>query len=148
MVKHKRFLIPKCVSWVLSLRNRAVSSLPASSRSHTSVKPHSNDFHFFLSLSLSLDYFYKDHTILTHQTQNNNLHIYITMEDRHTISVPRIKVPNEEMALVWLVDIYRKGVSDPIDTLDITEETLPPRTNKRGKIVWRLPKDPEKLVSR
>ena len=102
----------------------------------------------FLSLSLSRLLLYKDHTILTHQTQNNNLHIYITMEDRHTISVPRIKVPNEEMALVWLVDIYRKGVSDPIDTLDITEETLPPRTNKRGKIVWRLPKDPEKLVSR
>ena len=69
------------------------------------------------------------------------------MEDRHTISVPRIKTPIINAELVWLVDIYRKGVSDPIETLEITEDSLPPRTNKRGKIVWRLPKDPEKLVS-
>ena len=47
----------------------------------------------------------------------------------------------------WHVDVYRRGVSDPVDTLLINDETLPPRTNRKGKAVWRLPGDVAKLVS-
>ena len=65
------------------------------------------------------------------------------MEDRHTLSEPRVKSTN---SLVWLVDIHRKGVKDPIDTIEISEETLPPR-KKKGKVVWRLPSDHSRLVS-
>lgn len=66
------------------------------------------------------------------------------MEDRHTISEPRIKSsPN---SLVWLVDIYRNGVEEPVDTIEISEVNLPPRKRK-GKVVWRLPSDHSRLVS-
>jgi len=68
------------------------------------------------------------------------------MEDRHSLSAPRPKSPTNT-SLVWLVDVYRKGVSNPIDTLEISEETLPPRLNKKGKVVWRLPTDTSRLVS-
>jgi len=40
---------------------------------------------------------------------------------------------------VFLVDVFRIGVDDPIDAVVITDETLPPRKNKKGKIAWRLP---------
>ena len=70
------------------------------------------------------------------------------MEDRHVLSAPRLQQqqPSSNL-LVWLVDIYRKGVSDPIDTIEISNETLPPRVNKKGKVVWRLPTDDSRLVS-
>jgi len=66
------------------------------------------------------------------------------MEACHTISDPR---PTSLNALRWEVDIYRKGVNDPIDTLVLSDECLPPRKNKRGKIVWRLPTELGRLVS-
>lgn len=65
------------------------------------------------------------------------------MEDRHTISEPRIKSPD---SLVWLVDIYRHGVDEPVDTIEISEANLPPRKRK-GKVVWRLPSDHSRLPS-
>ena len=40
---------------------------------------------------------------------------------------------------VFLVDVFRIGVDDPVDAVVITDETLPPRKNKKGKIAWRLP---------
>ena len=67
------------------------------------------------------------------------------MEERHALSEPRIK-SQESGSLVWLVDIRRKGVTDPVDTIEISEESLPPR-KKKGKIVWRLPTDHSRLVS-
>ena len=72
------------------------------------------------------------------------------MEDRHTLSEPRLKSsssPTTSSSLVWLVDIYRKGVLNPIDTIEISDETLPPRVNKKGKVLWRLPTDDSRLVS-
>ncbi len=71
------------------------------------------------------------------------------MEDRHTLSEPRRNpsaVDGATNSPGWLVDIYRKGVDDPIDTIEISEETLPPR-KKKGKVVWRLPSDYSRLVS-
>lgn len=65
------------------------------------------------------------------------------MDERHTFSEPRLIDSN---ALKWDLDIYRKGVNDPVETILLSDETLPPRLNKRGKIVWRLPTDPGKLV--
>lgn len=65
------------------------------------------------------------------------------MEERHTISEPRLLSSTH---LSWLVDITREGVHEPVDTIEINENTLPPR-KKKGKIVWRLPSDAEKLVS-
>lgn len=66
------------------------------------------------------------------------------MEVRHTISDPR---PISLNALKWKVEIYRNGVNTPIDTIVLSDESLPPRTNKRGKIVWRLPTETGKLPS-
>ena len=40
---------------------------------------------------------------------------------------------------VFLVDVFRNGVDDPVDTVVITDETLPPRKNRKGKVAWRLP---------
>lgn len=71
------------------------------------------------------------------------------MEDRHSLSEPRIKTNNgnDTKSLVWLVDIYRKGVTNPVDTIEICNESLPPRLNKKGKVLWRLPNDKDRLVS-
>lgn len=60
------------------------------------------------------------------------------MKDHHTISAPRETTSND---CSWEVDIYRKGVNEPVDSIIISDITLPPRKNKRGKIVWRLPVD-------
>jgi len=75
------------------------------------------------------------------------------MEDRHALSEPRIQSNNkgnkndtQSLVPVWLVDIHRKGVASPIDTIEISEKTLPPR-KKKGKVVWRLPSDHSRLVS-
>ena len=67
------------------------------------------------------------------------------MEDRHTLSEPRINSDASDGTLCWLVDVYRKGVDDPIDTIEISDQTLPPR-KKKGKIVWRLPNDASRVV--
>ena len=64
------------------------------------------------------------------------------MDDRHTLSEPRPKSPS---TLAWLVDIRREGVDEPIDTIEVSDETLPPR-KKKGKVVWRLPSDHSRLV--
>ncbi len=45
----------------------------------------------------------------------------------------------------WEVDILRDGVI--VDTFILTKEVLPPRTNKKGKLVWKLPENGDKLVS-
>jgi len=74
-------------------------------------------------------------------------------EDRHTISTPRIikntnsNGENDSPLLSWEVDIYRQGVDSPVDTVVINNETLPPRYNRKGKIVWRLPDEAEKIPS-
>ena len=70
----------------------------------------------------------------------------IKMEDRHALSEPRLQSSTDKDCLVWLVDIYRNGVVSPIDTIEISEITLPPR-KKKGKVVWRLPSDQSRLVS-
>ena len=96
------------------------------------------------------------------------------MEDRHTLSEPRLKTTftptndwdspdsdnppstthttdttnttkKDKVKLVWQVDIYRKGVSDPVDTIDLDDTTLPPRLRK-GKVVWRLPSTADRMV--
>ncbi len=87
------------------------------------------------------------------------------MEDRHTISEPRLKVVAADTAptnidsatnvnssteeihtLEWEVDILRDSIV--VDTIVINSSTLPPRKNKKnGKIVWCLPDTDAKLVS-
>ena len=69
-----------------------------------------------------------------------------TMEDRHTVSEPRVCPTATDKNLAWEVDVYRENVPDPIETLRIDDESLPPRMRK-GKVVWRLPTEPGKLVS-
>jgi len=69
------------------------------------------------------------------------------MEDRHTISEPRIHHSNNKNhELTWEVDIYRHGVLQPIDTILISNTVLPPRKNKKGKILWKLPTEEGILV--
>jgi len=58
------------------------------------------------------------------------------MEDRHAFSEPRSAFGYDQPT--WNVDVYRKGVGDPVFTLVINNETLPPRMRKK-KVVWRLP---------
>mmetsp|Transcript_12818 Transcript_12818/g.19420 ORF Transcript_12818/g.19420 Transcript_12818/m.19420 type:complete len:477 (-) Transcript_12818:10-1440(-) len=63
------------------------------------------------------------------------------MEDRHSLSAPRYIGD-----LQWEVDVFRDTVEQPVETLLINSETLPPRTRK-GKVVWQLPSDANKLPS-
>jgi hypothetical protein len=60
------------------------------------------------------------------------------MEDRHYLSEPRpiydLEIPT------WEVDVIREGVDDPVMTLIVDRNTLPPRKSKK-KIVWKLPDD-------
>jgi len=58
------------------------------------------------------------------------------MEDRHTFSEARPAYGYEKAS--WNVDVFRKGVDDPVFTLLVNNDTLPPRMRKK-KIVWRLP---------
>ena len=86
---------------------------------------------------------------------------FIMSEDRHNLSEPRLVPPgsaeahafvaearvlhgNEKVSAnydgpVFVVDVYRSGVDDPVDTVVVTDETLPPRKNRKGKVAWRLP---------
>ena len=64
------------------------------------------------------------------------------MEDRHTVSDPR-PVDNTPS---WEVDILREG-SVIVDTILLNNNTLPPRKNKRGKVLWRLPDSLDRIVS-
>ena len=58
------------------------------------------------------------------------------MDDRHTFSDPR---PVAGLDLpTWELDVFRKGVDEPVLTLLIDETTLPPRMRKK-KVVWKLP---------
>eukprot|EP00554_Chaetoceros_debilis_P004337 CAMPEP_0194087322 /NCGR_PEP_ID=MMETSP0149-20130528/24530_1 /TAXON_ID=122233 /ORGANISM="Chaetoceros debilis, Strain MM31A-1" /LENGTH=502 /DNA_ID=CAMNT_0038770639 /DNA_START=54 /DNA_END=1562 /DNA_ORIENTATION=+ len=70
------------------------------------------------------------------------------MEDRHAFSDPRpVPLDSTDGRHTWLVDIYRNGVEDPIDTIEISEVTLPPRKKKGGKVAWRLPSDYSRVPS-
>ena len=64
------------------------------------------------------------------------------MEDRHTVSDPR-PVDNTPS---WEVDILRDN-SVIVDTILLNNSTLPPRKNKRGKVLWRLPDSLDRTVS-
>jgi hypothetical protein len=64
------------------------------------------------------------------------------MEVRHTFSEPRLAQGYDK--LTWNVDVFREGVEDPVLTLIIDNDTLPPRMRKK-KVVWRLPEDVETL---
>lgn len=70
------------------------------------------------------------------------------MEDRHSVSEPR-PVDDDgsdcNNCPSWEVDILRDGVI--VDTFILNKEVLPPRTNKKGKVVWKLPDSGDKLVS-
>lgn len=70
------------------------------------------------------------------------------MEDRHAISEPRpslSKSGDDNNMPSWEVDILRDETVI-VDTLVLNSEVLPPRTNKKGKVVWRLPDTAHKLV--
>ncbi len=72
------------------------------------------------------------------------------MEDRHSVSKPR-PVPGGggdgvKDVPMWEVDIIRDG-SVIVDTFVLHHEILPPRKNKKGKVLWCLPKDLNKTVS-
>ena len=59
-----------------------------------------------------------------------------TLEDRHFLSDPR-PVPGLELP-TWEVDIHREGVEQPILTLRVDKNILPPRKKKK-KTLWKLP---------
>ena len=67
------------------------------------------------------------------------------MEDRHSVSEPR-PVDGGVGKPSWEVDILRDDTL-VVDTFSLSNDNLPPRTNKKGKVVWRLPDKADKLVS-
>ena len=79
---------------------------------------------------------------------NSEIHIIrvANMEDRHSISEPRpVFCRGNSLPPVWEIDVVRDGTV-VIDTFKLDNEVLPPRRNKKGKVVWRLPDSVEKLV--
>jgi len=58
-------------------------------------------------------------------------------EDRHTFSEPR-PIPGLELP-TWEVDVFRDGVPEPIWTLRVDMDNLPPRKSKKKKVAWKLP---------
>lgn len=56
--------------------------------------------------------------------------------DTHSFSSPR-PVPDSKVP-TWEVDVLREGVDEPIATLIVNDETLPPRKNRK-KTLWKLP---------
>ena len=64
------------------------------------------------------------------------------MEVRHTFSDPRLAHGYDK--LTWNVDVFREGVDEPVLTLAIDNDTMPPRMRKK-KVIWRLPEDEETL---
>ena len=67
------------------------------------------------------------------------------MEDRHTVSEPRPveRTPNDGPS--WEVDILRDDTVI-VDTFLLNRDVLPPRINKKGKVLWKLPDTADKLV--
>ncbi|KAL3815921.1 hypothetical protein ACHAXA_005769 [Cyclostephanos tholiformis] len=70
----------------------------------------------------------------------------MTMEDRHTISEPRPVEKNANDGFSWEVDILRDDTVI-VDTFLLNSDVLPPRINKKGKVVWKLPDRGDKLPS-
>eukprot|EP00584_Thalassiosira_punctigera_P005781 CAMPEP_0172535502 /NCGR_PEP_ID=MMETSP1067-20121228/7482_1 /TAXON_ID=265564 ORGANISM="Thalassiosira punctigera, Strain Tpunct2005C2" /NCGR_SAMPLE_ID=MMETSP1067 /ASSEMBLY_ACC=CAM_ASM_000444 /LENGTH=508 /DNA_ID=CAMNT_0013320439 /DNA_START=140 /DNA_END=1666 /DNA_ORIENTATION=- len=70
------------------------------------------------------------------------------MEDRHTVSEPRPveSIGRDGNLPSWEVDVLRDDTVI-VDTFLLNNSVLPPRTNKRGKVVWRLPDTTDKLPS-
>ena len=68
-----------------------------------------------------------------------------TLEDRHTVSEPRPveRTPNDGPS--WEVDILRDDTVI-VDTFLLNRDVLPPRINKKGKVLWKLPDTADKLV--
>jgi hypothetical protein len=62
-------------------------------------------------------------------------------EERSSPTEPQPSSPE----LAWRVHVLRHGVPEPIGSILITSNTLPPRKNKAGKIVWKLPDDPNQV---
>ena len=72
------------------------------------------------------------------------------MEHRHSISKPRLSSScggeGVKDVPAWEVDIIRDGTL-VVDTFVLNNEILPPRKNKKGKVLWCLPNDVKKTVS-
>jgi hypothetical protein len=66
------------------------------------------------------------------------------MEDRHSISDPR-PVRNST-SVEWEIDILRDETVI-VDTFVLNNDVLPPRTNKKGKVLWKLPDTLDRIVS-
>lgn len=62
----------------------------------------------------------------------------IIMEDRYTISEPRCIVNDGDTNPCWEVDILRDD-SMVVDTFVLSSAVLPPRVNKKGRVLWKLP---------
>lgn len=66
--------------------------------------------------------------------------------ERHTISEPRCLVNDGDANPCWEVDILRDD-SLVVDTFVLNNSVLPPRVNKKGKVLWKLPETGDKLPS-
>jgi hypothetical protein len=105
-------------------------------------RPHILDF------SAAFTFCPLDCSSLPHQRLTPRL--LFKMEDRHSVSNPR-PLPGGggdgvKDIPTWEVDIIRDG-SVIVDTFVLNNEVLPPRKNKKGKVLWRLPKDLDNTVS-
>lgn len=77
--------------------------------------------------------------------RNSTLATNKTMEDRHTVSEPRPVKKNANDRPCWEVDILRDDTVI-VDTFFLDSDVLPPRINKKGKLLWKLPDTGDKVV--
>lgn len=69
------------------------------------------------------------------------------MDNRHNVSAPRpVGYGPDGNMPSWEVDILRDDTVI-VDTFLLNSAVLPPRTKKKGKVVWKLPDDAETLPS-
>jgi len=61
-----------------------------------------------------------------------------TIMENHIFSDP-VPFPDASIQPCWRVDVFRKGVDEPVGCLEVHPQSLPPRKGKKNKILWKLP---------
>ncbi|GMH59038.1 hypothetical protein TrLO_g9713 [Triparma laevis f. longispina] len=59
--------------------------------------------------------------------------------DRHSIGPSMPVSKDASNNLQWKMQIFREGVTEPVDEFFINSVNLPPRLSKQKKVLWRLP---------
>ena len=58
--------------------------------------------------------------------------------ENHDFSDP-LPYPQGSIQPCWKVHVYRRGVPEPVASLEVHAQSLPPRLGKKSKVLWKLP---------